>query len=341
MASLLILVKKLFGWQLSKSFVLNISLLCISLTFILGISEVFVRIFYSDITTTADNSSYFAQRWKEQQPEQINSMGFREREINSPHPDTYRIVVIGDSFTYGQGVKKSQRVTDILEQQLNTSDIQYEVLNFGRPGAETRDHLEILKKHVLNINPDYILLQWFINDVEGSDYSDRPKFWRLLPSDYLNQYLHNHSALYFLVKQKWQNLQQLIGIVPDFSYTQYMVKRFKDLNNNDSQRARGELAAFIDLCKEKGIPVGIVAFPGFSNDLLTTYPLGFLLDRVSTLCKEKDIPCVDLRSAFSKVDHPSKLWVNKFDHHPNHLAYKISAEEIMKQFAQHWHPKKQ
>src|ERR1700729_2926005 len=32
----------------------------------------------------------------------VNSLGFREREIGPKRPDQYRIIVIGDSYTWGQ-----------------------------------------------------------------------------------------------------------------------------------------------------------------------------------------------------------------------------------------------
>jgi len=72
-------------------------------------------------------------------------------------------------------------MTNILEEKLNASGQKYEVLNFGRPGAETVDELALLPT-VLSLAPDFVLPQWFVNDVEGHDKSRRPSGRRLVPS---------------------------------------------------------------------------------------------------------------------------------------------------------------
>ena len=72
---------------------------------------------------------------------------------------TYRIAVIGDSFTYGQGISEDARFTNFLENHLNQSGEKYEVLNVWRPGAESIDHLTIFNNYVVRIFPDYVLLQ--------------------------------------------------------------------------------------------------------------------------------------------------------------------------------------
>lgn len=65
-------------------------------------------------------------------------------------------------------------MTERLEALLRDADLNAEVLNFGRPGSETVDHVETLQDAVLPLQPDFVLLQWFVNDVEGHDKSGRP-----------------------------------------------------------------------------------------------------------------------------------------------------------------------
>jgi lysophospholipase L1-like esterase len=97
-----------------------------------------------------------------------NSWGFREQEFEMSKPrGVYRIAVIGDSFTYGQGIPEEDRFTELMEKFLNDQMKKYEVLNFGRGGAQTVDEVATLRNIVLRMNPDFILLQWFVNDFEG------------------------------------------------------------------------------------------------------------------------------------------------------------------------------
>jgi hypothetical protein len=66
----------------------------------------------------------------------VNRFGFRERDFQLEKPaNVYRITVIGDSLTFGNGIEEQDRVSNLLEQRLNADqnrgNVDYEVLNFG------------------------------------------------------------------------------------------------------------------------------------------------------------------------------------------------------------------
>ncbi|MDH3284004.1 MAG: SGNH/GDSL hydrolase family protein, partial [Acidobacteriota bacterium] len=214
------------GEEHGRKTFLGLTVMALSTGLSLVAVEFAVRHAYRDVTTTGDNTSYFAQRWRHEHPPVLNALGFREREISErPPPGTYRIAVAGDSFTYGQGILEEDRLTNIVERRLNHSGPRYEVLNFGVPGAETVDHLDILET-ILTVAPDFVLLQWFVNDVEGRDKSGRPRPFPLLPARarVLTETLHEHSALHFLVNRQWIRLQRGLAWHP--SYEAYMRRRF-------------------------------------------------------------------------------------------------------------------
>lgn len=321
-------------WQI----LVNLGTLLVSLAIILPLSEFIVRLALRNITTTADNTSYFAQRWRETQAPTMNSLGFREREfVLSANDHTYRIAVIGDSFTYGQGISINDRFTNILERRLSESFSQkYEVLNFGVGGAETVDHVNTLKDTVLATRPNYVLLQWFINDPEGHDTTARPRPWRLLPSDFLSGWLHRKSALYYVLNQQWISFQHKLGLIE--SNEDYLYKRFRDPDGADSIAARRALEEFLTITASHGIVAGIVIFPGlssrswFNND----HRLSFLLDRVLEVCTRLAVTCVDLRPTFRLVEPVSRLWVNRFDSHPGRLANELASNAIFETFHREW-----
>ena len=80
------------------------------------------------------------------------------------------------------------------------------MLNFGRPRAETVDHLDFLKDPVLNADPDSILLQWYTNDVEGHDKSEHPRPLGLIPIR-----LRRNSALFYLLHRHLTTIQKNLG----------------------------------------------------------------------------------------------------------------------------------
>jgi len=331
---------KSIGVKRRKSFFVNILLLTVTLTICLVVAEIFARLLYQDVTTTGDYSSYFTYRWISKHPPVINALGFREREITKQKAaGVYRIIVIGDSFTYGQGILDDVRFTSIIERRLNNAQLKdakiYEVLNFGKPGAATIDHINFLDS-VLELNPDFILLQWLPNDVEGHDLSARPKPYRLIPSDYVSGWLHKNSALFYLIKTGLNVLQTQLGLIE--SYDDSMLKRFADPESKDSRRANREMDEFILRVKDKNIPLGIVMFPTLidTGGDVENFSYGFLFDRVFEVCHREAIQCLDLRPALSSVSPASKLWLHQFDAHPSPLTNEVAAEAILEAFSQTW-----
>jgi lysophospholipase L1-like esterase len=101
----------------------------------------------------------------------INSDGFRDYEYAIEKPvNTYRIIALGDSFTYGAGVELEDSWPKILERKLNelNNGVHYEVLNFGVPGYNIHDQVEFLKMKGIKYTPDLVIFTFLGNDIENS-----------------------------------------------------------------------------------------------------------------------------------------------------------------------------
>jgi lysophospholipase L1-like esterase len=328
---------RFFGEQRTAKAGANTVMLVLSLGIGLLVSEFGARLIFADITTTAEGLSWWTTRWNKSQVRR-NHLGFREREVSgAEHPGRFRIAMIGDSFTFGQGIPDTARYSTLVERALNgdSSDV-FEVLNFGRSGAETVHELKILDQDVVPVAPDFVLLQWYINDVEGDDKSARPHPRALVPSPFLRSFLRQSSALYYLLEKNWNSLQERLGWTE--SYETYLIRRFSDSANPSSRQAAAALAEFVQRSRNRGIPTGIVIFGQHNPDGSVVRSLGFLPDRVVAFCSASRTPCLDLRSSFVAHGSPDySLCVNRFDCHPSAKANRIAAEEIMKIFGPHWH----
>lgn len=332
-------MRRLIGVERTRAFFGGVILLGISMAVVLPVAEYAARWAFRDIVSTGDNTSYFTLRGRTENPPRVNSAGFRDRDVPmQPPPGRYRIALIGDSFTYGQGVSEEERFGNRVQRQLNREGLNIEILNFGRPGAETVDHAKMLSESALPYRPDYVLLQWYVNDVENGDYSGRPSYRRLVPSDVISGYLHRHSALYYLVNQAWMAVQRSFGWGGVPGYTEYMLARFADPETASSRLADDALADFINRSTEADAGIGIVLFPKLHDDLATDYPLALLHDRVIDKCAEFDIVCLDLRGLFAVHNPIQDLWVNRFDSHPGPLANRIAADAIAERFGAVWRP---
>jgi hypothetical protein len=305
-----------------------------SLAASLAAAEIGVRIVYRELTTTSPIESWFGLRWKREELRR-NRYGFRDGEFSVRKPaGTTRVIAVGDSFTAAMGIAEDERYTERLEAALRSRRGPAEVLNFANPGAEIDDHVETLRRAVLPAAPDFILLQWYVNDFE-IDKRGHPRTRHLVPFRAAHAALFAHSAFYALLDQQWAWLQVRLGLTP--SYEDYMRERYADPAGEGSRRAMQELHAFLRTAKEAGVPVAVVLFPHLDARMGADDPFATLDERVCEACAEESVPCIDLREVFSDyADRIELLRVNRFDHHASAHAHRLAAERLLEVLGPVW-----
>lgn len=95
-----------------------------------------------------------------------NSRGFRGSDITDKSPDKYRIVMLGDSFTMGEGVENVNTFPYLIEKNLNRSGSgKYEVVNMGVESyAPVLEYL-LLKRNIDFLKPDLVILNFDMGDI--------------------------------------------------------------------------------------------------------------------------------------------------------------------------------
>jgi lysophospholipase L1-like esterase len=115
-------------------------------------------------------------------PVKINSLGFRDpRDYALDKPrGTFRILVLGDSVTFGHGALYETTYPYLLEQRLRAwrPDVQWQVWNLGVPGYSTRDELTYLQQVGDRYAPDLVIVGFFINDIVAGRAKPEPGFAR-------------------------------------------------------------------------------------------------------------------------------------------------------------------
>jgi hypothetical protein len=96
-----------------------------------------------------------------------NSKGMRYKEVEVSKPkETLRIALMGDSFTFGWGVREEESFASLLEALLSKTIVgkKIEVLNFGIPGYSTFQEVALYKELASKFSPDLALFFVVDND---------------------------------------------------------------------------------------------------------------------------------------------------------------------------------
>ena len=97
----------------------------------------------------------------------MNSEGFRGSEFSKDKPDnTYRIIAVGGSTTFGSGVTNENTWPKILEKKLqNLSESKkIEVINSGISGMNSFSESKLIKQKLIHYKPDLIIVYDGNND---------------------------------------------------------------------------------------------------------------------------------------------------------------------------------
>jgi len=114
---------------------------------------------------------------------ELNSHGLRDVEIpyNKPAGEK-RILVLGDSVTFGWGVSQGETFSDRMEYLLNKLPGDgWQVINSGVNGYNTEQEATYLRIEGMRYSPDFVLLVYVVNDVDPiADPNETT--WRRYPS---------------------------------------------------------------------------------------------------------------------------------------------------------------
>lgn len=247
---------------------------------------------------------------------QTDSLGLRDVERSLEKPaGTERIVVLGDSITFGWGVPFESTFCHLLEKSLNANPPvpgrTFEVVNTGVGNSNTAMEVAYLKEEGWKLQPDLILVGWFINDAEPT-----PK-----PSE--NWFAYHSYAFVWLDSA-------IDGVMRNTkarqSYTDYYRGLYDDAQPGwpKCRRAFAELAAF---CEKHKVPCRILLIPEL-HTIGPGYEFKDIHDEIRALCAQVKLPTLELLDAFPELGDPHQYWVCPGDAHPNARGNELMAAKI-------------
>jgi lysophospholipase L1-like esterase len=271
-------------------------------------------------------------------PLDINDCGLRDpREVRLPKPaGTWRLVALGDSFTYGLGLPfeltYSHRLeTSLRERAGSGPDAEsIEVWNAGVNGLNSCQELGWLRAYGLPLEPDVVTVGFVMNDVIPTTSADLPRrfpgrSWML------------RLPIYHWLRINALNRWRLMGNDPEAARLKALINQhrgFAEQAPSKSAVARGYwdealgcLSEMAAVCRERGIPLVLIVFPTLPQ-MNQPDPLPEPQVLLRKLAAREGLILVDLLEPYAAAG-PSALFESDKSH-PSELGNAIAAEELLR-----------
>jgi len=273
-------------------------------------------------------------------PVHINAAGIRDRDdITQAKPTgERRLLCLGDSFTFGWGVRDEDGWVRLLETQLRSGGNDVRTVNCGAAGALCVDEYEYGLMHRFGaFQPNAVLVTLCLNDLlpsSGLCLVDpvRPTGVRLLD---LARAALGRTALDLDPARDWVGellaLSKEAGEAAGYYGTDAPFEAM--WSQGTPQRSLRRMAAW---CKERNIPLLVALWP-FLQGLgpARHYPFARMHQLVAADCAEAGIPFLDLLPALQGTPM-ERLWVTPADMHANPTAQRLVLPHLENFVRSHW-----
>ena len=237
----------------------------------------------------------------------INSLGFRgpETTVAKP-PGTFRIVGLGDSFTFGEGVRQEDTFLAVLQAELGAGT---EVLNFGVLGYDTEAEVNLLRFEALRFEPDLVVLCLFMNDAGGGSQHDvfsprdepDPGWWR------------RHVELVDVLATRAERSRRGEELMENY-------RRSFEPRAEGWVECKHALRRAAKLAAEHDFELVLAIHPVLWR--LDEHPLAAAHAEVASFGRKLGLSVLDLHGALAGYEGP-ELWVNPANQHPSELAHAL------------------
>jgi hypothetical protein len=272
----------------------------------------------------------------------INSDGFRAPEFADVDTAKHKIMLIGDSFTWGL----SAQPMDSCFAELLKAKVSGTIINTGIPIADPAQYDAIARRYIPILKPEKVVVMFYLgNDImpqprpttpykpfyyytnagammaddgdihlnnarEAYDYYTRRKFFLVHPANLLEKVIAKSALLsrIYSFKYRWQEKRAAENAISDMSVTQ----RY--------------LYSIVKICKENNCRLQIILIPEIKEadrpkSFFTKRYKGFFNDPILSKC------------TYIPEGNSSKNYVPYPDGHFNNAGHKFYSEKIAERIA--------
>ena len=261
---------------------------------------------------------------------EVNALGLRGAEVPAEKAaGEVRVLALGDSLTYGQGVADADTLPARLEDELErlAPDRAWRVVNAGLRGYSTPQELGLLRELGPRIRPDVCVLLWYWNDLNASDVEGL--FAELSASGPiafdLGEPFEGRAALLWRMKQVLRRSALVMYAHdalraregrPTAAYVEEGLARLAPM-----------LEEFRSLCAELGARPLLAVIPDVGS-LAGEHWTAPLADRAASLAEAAGLPVVRLAPALAPLAQDGDPPILPFDGHYDPAANGAMAERL-------------
>lgn len=286
----------------------------ILLCFFLG-EIVFMFVPSSHVTIESLSSRIWMQRYWE-----VNSHGYRDTEWETRKDS--RVLLIGDSFTAGHGVKDPEdRFGNILDREFGD---RVDFLNLGTLGYGPELELENLEWY--DGEASGMVYIWYLNDIHDPAKARLPEFAQFLDEKPKRTRTLNPVKCSYLINFIYWSFPHQSA---EFNYVEHLKTAY-----SDPEILREHFDAIdqlLESAEKREMKVAVVLFP----NLMDVKGSNFAIEPVLKHLREKRISTLDLRALLTGYS-PQELIVNKNDAHPNVRCNQLVADTLLPFLAEEW-----
>lgn len=252
----------------------------------------------------------------------INSYGIRNRELSlEKDSNVTRIMALGDSFIWGDGLRNEDLVTVKLESTLKAkTGKDFEVVNTGIGGFNAQDEYEQLVRLYPIYKPEIVIQFFFTNDLLARNKENLYSDWKVNINTLLRKNSYFYGWLYFLIKG---SINRTIGVPVFILPSDYFNLDNKKPGWVNFKKYTGEIKKF---CDSKEMRYYFVLIPTLTN-LDENYPYIEIKEKVTEFVNTLQVPFLSYFGLFSRY-RPVDLWVSQSNTHWNGFATTLAAEEL-------------
>ena len=257
-----------------------------------------------------------------------NTLRFREVAPEPKPPGVKRIVVFGDSFAEGQGVKQADTLARALERALEArAPGRYQVRNCGRRGLDFPELYEAFLDSLF-YEPDLVIYTLTLNDAV------QPGEFRALHGD-VNDWILDRTRSPDGPLEPYPPLRPRVFDFVNDRVTALRTSRettrwYLDMWGEANRAGRERTEEYLDEMQRRlealGARLVVAPWPLFV-ELERGYPFAPVHDAIKRFCLAAGIPHHELLEAYAGR-RTEELWVHPVDHHPNETAHRLAAESL-------------